>query len=467
MRSMRGLIGLLGTALLLAACAHPLAPPPPLPGAQARLPEIGETVLALHASVAYADMGAEAERAVAAQVVDMKAVNLGHGVTFQLTGQRSAITVAKAGDGIGFRTPFHIEGVLDSRCVVISHCYGTLTVDGKVWGQAQPILVPDWTFNLRPTGGFDIDAAKVHVAVFPADISIRPQVEKALKKPFDKLIFDIDDAAARTTLLKDAAGEAWAELAHPIQVSADPPVWLAVHPTRILARQPVFTERGIELDAALLARPELVVGARPPDADPGPLPGLNLVPGLPDQFSVYLPVRLSWEEATALARQNLEGRELPAGGGVSVRIEQVSIFDNGDEAGVKVGFHLRQARGGWAPEGTVYLLGRPVYHLEDGYISIEHLHVDVRTRDLVLKLAAWLTQASLIDDLQSRLRFDMRAQVAARRQALAQAITSAQLNPRVSLAGEVTSLAPSAVYLTSEGLQVNVVALGRLSVTAH
>jgi hypothetical protein len=356
--------------------------------------------------------------------------------------------------------------VLDSRCVVISHCYGTLSVDGRVWGAARPLLSPDWTITLQPSGDFAIDAAKVHVAIFPADIPIRPLVAKALKQPFDKLIFDVDDAAARTPLLKDAAGAAWSELAHPIPVSAEPPVWLVVHPTRILARQPVITDAGVELDAALLARPELVVGERPPDADPGPLPGLDLVADLPQQFSVYLPVRLSWDEATILARSSLEGRDLPAGGGVSVRLDQVSIFNNGDEAGVKIGFHLRQARGGWAPQGTVYLLGRPVYHLEDGYISIENLHLDVRTRDLVLKLAAWLTRASLIDDLQSRLRFDMRAQVAARRQALAQAIGSARLGPRIATAGEVTSLAPSAVYLTREGLQVNVVALGRLSLTA-
>lgn len=467
MRAVRGLIGALAAAML-AACAHPLAPPPPTPGAVVRLPQVAESVLTLHASAGFAEMSAEAEKAVKAQVVDMHEVNLGHGVTFQMTGQRSAITIAKVADGtVGFRTPFHVEGVLDSRCVVISHCYGTLTVDGKVWGQARPLLSPDWTVTLQPSGGFDIDAAKVHVAVFPADISIRPLVQKALKAPFDKLVFDIDDAAARTPLLKDAAASAWSELAHPIQVSVEPPVWLVVHPTRILSRQPVVTDKGVELDTALLARPELVVGPRPADADPGPLPGLDLVPDLPSQFSVYLPVRLSWDEATALARANLEGRELPAGGGVIVRLEQVSIFNNGDEAGVKVGFHLRQAKGGWAPQGTVYLLGRPVYHLEDGYISIENLHLDVRTRDLVLKLAAWLGRASLIDDLQSKLRFDMRAQVSARRQALAQAIASTQLNPRISLAGEVTSLAPSAVYLTSEGLQVNVVALGRLSVTAH
>lgn len=467
MWAVRGLIVLLAAALL-AACAHPLAPPPPAPGVVARLPDIGESVLTLHASAGYAEMSAEAERTVKAQVVNMQAVNLGHGVTFQLTGQRSAIAIAKVADGaVGFRTPFHVEGVLDSRCVVISHCYGTLTIDGRVWGQARPLLSPDWTVTLQPSGGFDIDAAKVHVALFPADVSIRPQVAKALKPTFDKLVFDIDDAAARTPLLRDAAASAWSELAHPIQVSVEPPVWLVMRPTRILSRQPVVTDRGVELDAALLARPELVVGARPPDADPGPLPNLDLVPDLPQQFSVYLPVRLSWDEATALARANLEGRELPAGGGVTVRLDQVSIFDNGDEAGVKVGFHLRQAKGGWAPEGTVYLLGRPVYHLEDGYIAIEDLHLDVRTRDLVLKLAAWLGRASLIEDLQSRLRFDMRAQVSARRQALAQAIGSAQLNPRISLAGEVTSLAPSAVYLTSEGLQVNVVALGRLSLTAR
>ena len=404
--------------------------------------------------------------AVAAQVVDVPGVNLGHGVTFKLTGERSDIAISKVDAGIGFATAVHVDGVLDSRCVILTHCYGTLSVDGRLWGSGRPTINPDWTLNLSPTGGFSISEADLRVALFPAKVSVKGPLTKALKAPFDKLIYDVDEAVSRTTALKSAAQVAWSELGRPIAVSTDPPVWLTVHPTRILTQQPTITDQGVELSAAVIARPVLIVGDKPPDEDPGPLPDLNIVAAVPQQFSIYLPVRLTWEDATELAQQSLTGKELPAGGGVSVRIDQISIFNNGDEAGVKVAFHAR-SKGGWAPSGVIYLLGTPVYHLDDGYIAIENLHLDVKTRDVVLRVAAWLTKQSLIDDLQTRLHFDMRAQVAARRRDLDRAINSAPLNPRISLAGEVSSLAPSAVYLTREGLQVNVVALGTLKVTAR
>jgi hypothetical protein len=73
----------------------------------------------------------------------------------------------------------------------------------------------------------------------------------------------------------------------------------------------------------------------------------------------------------------------------------------------------------------------------------------------------------LIDDLQARLRFNIKSQVEARRQDLGRAITGTQINPRLSLKGEVTGLAPSAVYLTRDGMQVNVVAIGTLDVVLH
>ncbi len=464
MRGLGAAVGL-SAAALLSACAH-VAPPPPTPGPVARLPDIGESVIDLRASADYAAMSAAANRAVAAQVLDLSAVNLGHGVTFKLNGERSDITVSKVDAGIGFGTSVHIDGALDSRCVVLTHCRGVLSVDGRLWGSARPKINPDWTLDLAPSGNFAIDEADVRVALFPAKVSIKGPLTKALQAPFDKLIYDVDEGVSRSTALKSAAQGAWSQLGRPIAVSADPPVWLMVHPTRILTQQPAITDRGVELSVAMIARPELIVGDKPADEDPGPVPDLTIVGALPEQFSIYLPVRLTWDDASELAQQSLAGKRLQAGGGVSVRIDQVSIFNNGDQAGVKIAFHAK-SKGGWAPDGVVYLLGTPVYHLDDGYIAVENLHLDIKTRDVVLKLAAWLTQQTLIDDLQSRLHFDMRAQVAARRHDLDKAIGGVQLSPRLSLAGDVSSLAPSAVYLTREGLQVNVVALGTLKVTAN
>ena len=459
----RSVLGLV--AALLCACSHVATPPPTL-GPIARLPDIGESVVSIHARADYAAMNAAANSAVASQVVDLSAVKLGYGVTFKLTGERSDIAISKLDAGVGFTTHVHVDGALDSRCVVLTHCTGTIAVDGRLWGSGRPTINPDWTVDLKPTGGFAIDSAELHVAVFPVGVSVKAPLTKALQAPFDKALYDVDEAVSRSTALKTAAQAAWSQLGKPVPVSVDPPVWLQVHPTRILAQQPTITDQGVELNVAVVARPVLVVGDRPADDDPGPLPDLTFVGAVPDQFSIYLPVRLAWDDATELAQQNLAGKALQAGGGVSVRIDQVSIFNNGDEAGVKIAFHAK-TKGAWAPDGTVYFLGTPVYHLDDGYIAIENLHLDVKTRDVVLKLASWLGQQALVDAVESRLHFDMRAQVAARRADLDRSIRGVQLSPQIALDGAVTSLAPSAVYLTREGLQVNVVALGTLKVTAR
>ena len=459
------LIGIALFAALASACASSVAPPLPVPGPVARLPPIGESAISVHASASYPALAEAADAKVPAVFYDLPGVDLGYGLTFHLTGKRADILVSRNLDRIEVSSAVHVDGSLDSRCVVLTHCAGTLTVDGRVWGSAKPTINPDWTLNLEPEGQFFLNDADLNAPLFPGAVSVKGPLSVVLKRPFDDLIAHLNDKAAKSTALKTAAAAAWAELSRPIAISTSPPVWLVVNPTRILTEQPTLTDQGVELGTALVARPELFIGDMPPAGDPGPLPDLTLVDKVPEQFSLYLPVRLTWDDATELAEQNLAGKRLQAGGGVTVSIDHVSIFNNGDQVGVKLAFHA--ATGGWKLGGVVYLVGKPVYNLNDGYIAIENLHFDIQTQNTILKLASWLGHQALVDDLQARLHLDVKARVQARRQDLARAINNTQLGPRVTLQGEVSTLAPSAVYLTRDALQVNVVALGTLKVIAN
>ena len=453
------------SAVLLSACASAsLAPPLPTPGLEAQLPSIGESAISVRTSASYSALGAAANAAVPASIFDISGASLGHGLTFRLTGRRSDILVSPAADRIEVATSVHVDGALDSRCVVLTHCVGTLTVDGRVWGTAKPTINPDWTLSLAPEAQFFINEAEVNAPLFPRAVSIKGPLTRVLQGPFNDLVGRLDAEVGTSTVLRSAAATAWSEMARPIPISTSPPVWLTIHPTRILTEQPAVTDHGVELGTALIAEPEIVIGDTPTVRDLGPLPDLTLVDRVPDQFSLYLPVRLSWDEATALAEQSLTGKSIQAGGGVSVLIDHVSIFNNGDEVGVKLVFHARAKSGGWKPAGTIYLVGKPVYNLGDGYIAIENLHFDVKTQDAILRLAAWLAHKAMIDDLQTRLHFDVRAKVQARRQDLERTINNTRLGSRITLVGEISTLAPSAVYLTREALQVNVVALGTLKV---
>ncbi len=445
------------SAALLSACAS-VAPPAPTPGPVARLPEISESVINVHISADYAALGAAVSQAVPARFVSVSAVDVGPLITFDLQGTRSDIILARAGDKIGFSANVQVDGSVGALC---DYCRSSLHVDGRVWGAAQPTIKPNWSVELASSGQYLINDADLRFPFVPRAVSVKDALNGVLQAPLDEMIGHINDGVAKSLVLKTKAAAAWSGLGPPIAISASPQVWLVVNPTRILTGQPTLTDQGVELGVALIARPELIVGDMPPARDPGPLPDLTLVDQVPQQFSIYLPVKLTWDDANELAVQALVGKPLNAGGGASVFVDGISIFNNGDEMGVKIAFHSKSIK------GVIYLLGKPVYHLADGYISVENLHLDISTQNMLLQLAAWLTHQSLIDDLQSRLHFDIRNQVEARRRDLDHAINGVQINPRLSLSGQVSSLAPSAVYLTSQGLQVNVVALGTLDVVLH
>ena len=457
----RLVLALLAVALLSACASVAPLPLPPTPGPVAHLPPVPESVVGVHLSAGYPAMGAAVSAAVPVKFANVSATDLGRLVTFDLVGTRSDIVLARAADKIGFGANVQIDGSLGADCRPIADCTSSLHMTGRVSGVAKPTINPDWSISLDSTAQYRIDDADLSFPFLPKAVSVKDALSQVLQAPFDDLVTHINTEVARSAVLKTDAAAAWSALGPPIQVSTSPSIWLVVHPTRILTEQPAISDQGVGLGVALIARPELVVGDKPDASDPGPLPNLTLVDQIPQQFSIFLPVRLTWDDATAFAQQTVAGKPLNAGGGVSVLVDRVSIFNNGDEVGVKIAFRANSM------SGTLYLLGKPVYHLADGYISVENLHLDISTQNLMLRLATWLTHQSLIDDLQSRLHFDVKSQVEARRQDLDKAINGAQVNPRISLAGQVTSLAPSAVYLTQQGLQVNVVALGTLNVVLH
>ena len=444
------------SAALLAGCASTVEPPAPVVGAAPKLPPPPESVVGVHASATYAAMGAAVSAAVSPRFANVAAVQIGPLVTFDLTGVRGPVVLSRAADRIGYTTDITIDGSLSVPC---GGCKAGVSFTGRAWGSAKPKINPDWSLSVDAEGQYQIDDAGLRLP-FATNVSVG-DVSSVLQGPLGEMMDKINQETAKSAKLKTAAQAAWSGLGQPIQISASPQVWLMVHPTRVLTEQPTVTDQGVDLGVAMVARPELIIGDKPSTEDPGPLPDLTLVDQIPQQFAVYLPVKLTWDDANELAMQDLVGHPLNAGGGVTVTVDKISIFNNGDELGVKVAFRSN------ALSGTLYALGKPVYDLADGYILIQNLHLDISTQNMLVKLANWLDHQALVDDLQARLKFNVKSQVEARRQDLDRAISSAQIGPSLSVKGEVTGLAPSAIYLARDGMQVNVVAIGTLDVALH
>ena len=201
----------LALATLLSACAS-LTPPLPTPGPLARLPPISESTINIRVSADYAAMSAAADKAIPSTIFDISAADLGHGVTFRLTGSRTPIMVSKVNDGVGFSSYVHVDGSLDSLCVLLTHCVGTLQVDGQVSGAARPTINPDWSLSLAPSGQFFISQADVRAPLFPAAVSIRDPLTKVLQGPFNDLIGHINDQVSKSPALRSTAEAAWSEL---------------------------------------------------------------------------------------------------------------------------------------------------------------------------------------------------------------------------------------------------------------
>jgi hypothetical protein len=378
----------LAIAGLLAGCgSKELTEAPPRGGATVA-PATPESVVAAKATIAYARLAAEANKAAPANYTKADRVrpcvrvgpkgDLPFGGSYDLTKEVCQdvdydIHVERTGPVIVGKGP--TPGTV--RATVEAKFYGQAGFTGDVarvlaldkknfdgsfvaYLDIGVAMGPDWCPKLSVTPGFDWkNRARLEVMHnWNIDVSgkLGPEMQKQLEKMRDQLVAALDCAKVKAEIAK-----AFVPHALPIAIPNNGNVYLNVEPVGIGFSGITATDDALELALMITAKVAVATAAGP--TAPKPLPPLTQVPLAPGKIVLAVPLQASYERLNAAIAPVLKDKTFTAAtpaGKVSVTVHEVDVYPSMDKVAVRVKFAAATPGSWFDTRGNAYLAARPV-----------------------------------------------------------------------------------------------------------
>jgi hypothetical protein len=329
-------------------------------------------------------------------------------------------------------------------------------------------LDEDWTTRVYTRSGFTWRTAP-SINLLGFTINLEHIAGKAIDAQLARLSPRIDSLIEERINLRPRLERLWASLNEPIRLRRqDPPVWLQARPTRVYLAPPESRGNTLVYGVRIHALMSTVVGSEPPTADLGPLPPLQALPdslaGAPSHFNVSLPLTLSYEDARDLLDGVLTRQDYDLKEAASFRVTDLDLYGHGETLVARLDFNLKLQDAFFATRGRVFMTGRPVYDPVNRSVRVDSFDYDVSSRDALIHAADFALREPLLAAVQDRLAISLGARLDTLRGRLQNELDGRALGRLLMLEGTVSGLEPSALYLTPDGIRVDVRAHGDLTV---
>lgn len=333
----------LGLSLMLRRHLVPAAPP--YAAAQAQIPAITSTI----AVPIYADL-ASLQRLLDAQVprqlwtIDKPGVTCVGPQRVHLFGARIAITpkltceiagtatrgaIVLHGTGHEIIADIPVHAVLHARHVG-GIAGATATGDAMVHAHIALDVARDWQVSGRVRLAYDW-ATPPGIDILGNRVTFTDKADEKLKPVVARLERKLPAELAKLDLRAHVA-DIWGKAFAVFSLNADnPPVWLRVVPQRLSYGGYTIEGHRLRLDLGLVALTQAVVGHRPADPLPTPLPPMASQPAQTGLVRVFVPVVADYAEiepviAKALAKREQRPFNLPGTGAVMVHFDHVVAY---------------------------------------------------------------------------------------------------------------------------------------------
>ncbi|MCB0572265.1 MAG: DUF4403 family protein [Phaeodactylibacter sp.] len=301
----------------------------------------------------------------------------------------------------------------------------------------------DWLRKPRlKMGGFNLPIG------FIADL--------VLKNSKSVVTRNIDQAVRDQFDLRTMVQDAWKQMYKPILVSEDYNTWLTVNP-QFIGMTPLVTQ-GNHITATIFVegKPHVRIGQQPQPIQPLPLPPLQMKASAGDDFTLHLNTEITYEEAERLAKAQLLG-ETFSQGKRSVLIEDVELYGQGDKIVVNT-----VLRGSY--NGSIYLVGKPVYNPQKNTIDVESLEYTLDTRNFLVRSAGWLLKSTMKKKIEENMNFLLDYNLKEMQAQFQEQLHNYKLTEKVTLDGELRELGIENAYLSQESIIIALALKGKLNI---
>ena len=471
------LVTTVAAVLLTTGCPHnvsapvvPVAPPPAVSQSQVNLN------VSLPTSVAQNALNNAVPKEAGADPYNVNinggADNCGKGVSFGYHASRGPITLAPSGNSISAASQidYWAKGRARSPCFIAEPLiYGSCGVGEPLSGFSLTLKASfngiDGNWNPQvSTSLADIHSTR-DCNVTLVNINVTGHIRDGLANVINNALPSASQSLSSALNLRSKAQQGWNYLSTPIKLPQG--FWLSIHPRAIGVFPLVGDASSLNFGLRLTAQPELLFTSTAPPSDSTPLPTPSAVPAS-NSFSIEMPIEASYSDISDQVNKDLllstHGIRYPPAGSNYLTVTGASLYAYGNKAVVRLDGDIS---GVFGKKVTVYLVGTPSYNSGSNILSFPDMDFSVESHNFLLKIAAWLEQDKLRDDLRTRLVFDISKYVQEAKTKMQAAMN--QNIGNATLAGAVNQLNLLDVYSSPTDGQFKVVLLtdGSLNITLH
>jgi hypothetical protein len=354
------------------------------------------------------------------------------------------------GDRVYGSVPIYgaLEGQGANRFTARIH--GETEASATIEAEAHPQLNRDWSLGLNFSDGFHWSEPPV-LHVLGRDIPLanyaEPRIRTQLAQVRARAL-----AAARRLDLHDKAAMAWQHAFEPVELSANPEVWLQLMPQTAAFAGVRADTKVLRGSLELSGSAQTIVGQLPSPVTATALPQLGRDVSEPGEFDVILPIRIGYDAMKDKIMQAITA--LPPAVGMVVR--DVEVYPSSGK--LVVGLRIAKASDTDPNAGQwVYLAGSLQVDADGHSVRLSDLGVTTNDEQF----------AGVIDPVVTQLRDKMSVDYGVAYQNLLNAANEKLTRPLKDgfrMEGHLSSAKLEKVYLPADGIEIALRASGQLKI---
>jgi len=318
--------------------------------------------------------------------------------------KRETIVIHGKGEELFIKIPLKIWGqVRWKACQVCPEMEKQTIFDIDVFLRSRVDVLPDYSFKLRTqSDGFEWKR-KPEISFGFININISHILEKTIQDQLKSIASDIDYQVNQTLALRSHVQSLWNLGEEIFLVDDSTNTWLRLNPHAVYFSPVRCDAAVIHLTLGVESFVETFIGSKPTNFLKTKLPDLILSQGTNRKISLNAIAHLSFEEATRLAKLSSLGLSF---GDKKRKAIITDISVRGKEEFVLVDVKLE---GKW--NGLLQISGKPEYSSASNELRFSNLEFDLKSRNLLLKAAKWLSADAIARKLQEALVFSFEQDV--------------------------------------------------------
>jgi hypothetical protein len=261
-------------------------------------------------------------------------------------------------------------------------------------------IQPDYKVKLTITRNEPQPLDKCEVCFWGQDIT--KQVLNRLKKELDLSKKDLEKNYG-TVDLKPRFQQVWDQLNKVYNLYGMG--WLQINPQRIRINSLSAKNDSLNINFGLSARP--VISFEKPADQTSWVPTIADFSNRPG-FNIFVDAVLHYDSLTNILNMKAAGKEFDLNKGPVKKkfiIKDCKLMGSGNEKLViRVNFS-------GSDDGTLYLVGKPVYDPDKKILEITNIDFDIKSKDALLKAADWLFNKRIVTEVSKYARYDLTAYI--------------------------------------------------------